>query len=404
MREQRGDPEGAKPYCRRAVDLRPDYAAAHANLCVALGQLEDFDGALSACDAAVDKQKSLAMTRLVRGATYSGMKQFGKAIEDFDASDKLVKGGALLSFMRGEAYAELRRYEEALQDFMAAEGKGMKNAKLYVARARAHLRLSSVTEAEKDLGQAEALDAKNAEVYTTKGAILRIRKKDDDALAAFDHAIALDRKNDAAYRGRCNHFTGRRTFLEALKDCNEAVRHKPGEIYNYAARARIHSRMGNEKLATANYVAILSILKMNILELEGKRGDDRLVRVRDLGNLAFVGVLAGDYEEALDAATKALELASGEIWIQMNKAHALVFQSAAGEADARAIYLGGKGKTWGGQKWEDALAEDFRQLRPAVRDWKDRLSDRIGRLFDEVERDLGIKSTRDITQEAIDRH
>jgi tetratricopeptide (TPR) repeat protein len=398
---QKGDPERAKPYCEHAARARPDYDAAHANLCVALAQLEDFDGALDACNEAVRRKRS-AVTHLVRGAAYARMKQFGNAIEDFEASNKHMSGGALLFFMRGEAFSELRKYQEALDDFLAAEAKGMRNAKLYVARAKTHIRLSKVADAEEDLSRAEVLDSRSAELYTTKGLILRIRKDHAGALKALNRAIELDRKNDAAYRGRCGHSDGR-VALDRLKDCDEAVKLKPEQMANYFVRGDVLSRMNNKELALANYGTALYLLKIKVLEDKQKESKDNLVRARDLGNLAFISVLAGRYEDALTAAKDALDLTSGQIWIEMNKAHALVFQGRGRwREEAKAIYVARKGEMWGGRKWEELLAEDFNQLRTAVTKLDDRLSNRISKFFEEVEWDLNIGSTKGVAPELND--
>jgi len=117
---------------------------------------------------------------------------------------------------------------------------------------------------------------------------------------------------------------------------------------------------------------------------------DSLNAAKSLGNLAFTGVLAGEYAQARADAEKGLELAPDQIWIEMNKAHAMAFEKPEYEREARAMYRKRKDELWGGRPWRHILADDFRWLRLAVR----APDDRMEKFFDDVEEELGIESTK----------
>lgn len=83
-----------------------------------------------------------------------------------------------------------------------------------------------------------------------------------------------------------------------------------------------------------------------------------------LGNLAWYALIARDFAEALAAAERARKLAPDQIWVDTNRAHALVFLGRMQEA--RRIYLAHKGAALtkdGGKTWEGMLADDFEELR-----------------------------------------
>jgi hypothetical protein len=82
-------------------------------------------------------------------------------------------------------------------------------------------------------------------------------------------------------------------------------------------------------------------------------------------NLSFYTLLTHDYAKALTAAERGHSLFAGDLAIETNRAHALMFLGRTEEA--KAIYLGHRGETGHnlqiGQTWEQVIAEDFARLR-----------------------------------------
>lgn len=90
-------------------------------------------------------------------------------------------------------------------------------------------------------------------------------------------------------------------------------------------------------------------------------GKPGLVTARALGSLAWTALLAKKYEDALSAAERGLSLAPQELWIETNRAHALLLLGRVQEA--RDIYVGKRGtRVWGKVLWEDAVRDDFNTL------------------------------------------
>ena len=85
-----------------------------------------------------------------------------------------------------------------------------------------------------------------------------------------------------------------------------------------------------------------------------------------LGHLAWYALFTRDYAEALAASKRALVFAPELVWIETNRAHALLLTGRV--AEARVIYRAHKGKRLfeGHDKiWEDSIADDFEGLRGA---------------------------------------
>jgi len=85
-----------------------------------------------------------------------------------------------------------------------------------------------------------------------------------------------------------------------------------------------------------------------------------------LGSLAWNALFARDYVEALAAAKRGFALAPHLLWIETNRAHALLFLGRSGEA--RELYLAHKDRRafhGSDETWEEAVAADFNTLREA---------------------------------------
>lgn len=90
------------------------------------------------------------------------------------------------------------------------------------------------------------------------------------------------------------------------------------------------------------------------------------VSIGKIGSIAFNFILAREFDQALDAAEQAAALAPDQIWIDVNRAHALMFLGRLDEA--RVFYLRHRGekRVQGDKSWEAVVLEDFAQLRKAA--------------------------------------
>jgi tetratricopeptide (TPR) repeat protein len=133
--------------------------------------------------------------------------------------------------------------------------------------------------------------------------------------------------------------------------------------------AGVQIAAGKREEGLANYSKSLAILEKLAAVIEaaetesgGKTGS---ATVGALGNVSWQAVLARDYAKALSAADRALSIMPNALWIELNRAHALMFLGRTGEA--RRLYLAhSKEKIAEVNKpWKQAVAEDFAELRNA---------------------------------------
>ncbi len=80
-----------------------------------------------------------------------------------------------------------------------------------------------------------------------------------------------------------------------------------------------------------------------------------------LRTVAWYALFAKRPERALAASERALAPQPGTLWIETNRAHALLFLGRTGEAIA--AYTGHKGETIPGNgKWEEVILQDFAEF------------------------------------------
>ncbi len=83
-----------------------------------------------------------------------------------------------------------------------------------------------------------------------------------------------------------------------------------------------------------------------------------------MGTLAFYFVLMHDYQSALDGADGAMAAFPDLTWVNINRAHALMFLGRLDEA--RMIFLGHRGEIINGNElWETSVRTDFESMRRA---------------------------------------
>ena len=133
-----------------------------------------------------------------------------------------------------------------------------------------------------------------------------------------------------------------------------------------------YRKIGDVLVAQGNLTEALKSYRDGLaIQSRLAKADPSDVRWRDhlqfmierIGTLAYSTVLAGDFTNAFEAMDQVVPLASDQLWLHGNRAHALMFLGRIEEA--RAIYLGHRGakNVVGEKSWETVVMEDFAELR-----------------------------------------
>ncbi len=113
----------AKSECEKAIELKPDYADAHAMLGLIYLEEGDLFSAISSFDEAIDLgmiDEDLTVIYAFRGLCYAGISLYEEALVDMDAAIDLDDENGLAYYGRGAIYYLMEEPEKAIPDLEKA--------------------------------------------------------------------------------------------------------------------------------------------------------------------------------------------------------------------------------------------------------------------------------------------
>jgi tetratricopeptide (TPR) repeat protein len=209
-----------------------------------------------------------------------------------------------------------------------------------------------------------------------------------DSLAIFERLAASDRSTtgwqsdlSVSYNKVGDVLVAQGKLGEALKSYRDSL----ATLERLAASDRsnnnlqhdlsvLYSRVGDVLVAQGKLEEALKVHRDSFAIAERLAAADRSNRqwqsllqgsIRSIGGLAYEFILARDFTKALEASDLVISIASNEIWLYTNRAHALLFLGRVDEA--RALYLRYRGEknVVSDKSWETVVLEDFAELRKA---------------------------------------
>jgi hypothetical protein len=136
------------------------------------------------------------------------------------------------------------------------------------------------------------------------------------------------------------------------------------------AEMRLEELSAGELFLTGRYAEALqyeeaSAAKREVIEtkLHGKPGEQT---AGELQQVTWYALFAKDYMKVLVVADRAHTLSPNNLWIETNRAHALMFMGRGDEA--KVLYLAHKGQRMSDKddrSWESVIGQDFADFRKA---------------------------------------
>jgi tetratricopeptide (TPR) repeat protein len=181
------------------------------------------------------------------------------------------------------------------------------------------------------------------------GAVLKTQGKLADALEAYNASLTIvehlakSDPSDAAWQ---------RVLSQSLTNVASVQ----------MATGKLEDALANYDKALAVAEKLASIIEAAEIKSGGKAGR---ATASELGSVSWCALFARDYAKALSSADRALTIAPNELWIQTNRAHALMLLGRIQEA--RALYVSHSSETIPGanKPWRQAVLEDFVELQNA---------------------------------------
>jgi TolB-like protein/Flp pilus assembly protein TadD len=330
----------------RAVSLDPSFALAYAQLSAAHSAMYHFqhdatearaEQALAAANRARELEPSLAEAHLAHGCyQYCCRRDYDQALEALAVAQKGLPGDARILFVRAGIRRRQGRFEEALADFKSAFDLDPKNAKLAFEVGLTLASLRRHAQADCWYARAIALRPDQANAYMAK-ALNYLRWRGDIraardalesapregvehvALARFyvaflgrDWQTALDELAAAPSEGlTVEGLFLPKTLLAARVYQGRGEPDRAREAYDSARQlleGRLREGLPDEgSIRSSLGIAFAGLGRTDDAIREGKRGVELCPGSRDvihrydrISNLAFIYVLVGEHDAALD--------------------------------------------------------------------------------------------------------
>ncbi|HMG72273.1 MAG TPA: tetratricopeptide repeat protein [Pyrinomonadaceae bacterium] len=303
--EKKDDHEGAIQHFTKAIELKPDYAAAYDHRGMNCRRKGDSDQAFADYNKAIGLDPQLAHTYLNRGDIYYEEKEYDQALIDYNKAIQVNPQYATAYYKRGRFYAsafyrsgkdkDVADYDRAIRDFTKAIKFNPRYAAAYKSRAFAYKYEKHYNQALADYDKLIELSPQDAEAYLNRGYCTH-RDDFEKTILDYNKAIELNPKYADAYyqRGHLHH-RHKGDPDQAIADYSKAIELNPRHTDAYDERGNVYVDQGHHEKAIADYTKLIELDPKNSWAYH-KRGD----AYQAVGQRAKAKADRKKYEELLD--------------------------------------------------------------------------------------------------------
>jgi tetratricopeptide (TPR) repeat protein len=183
--------------------------------------------------------------------------------------------------------------------------------------------------------------------YSSIGDVLMVQGKSDEALKSYQDGLAIAEwltSADPNYAG----------WQRNLSTSYNSI----GDVL--VAQGKLEEALKSYRNSLAITERLVALDRSN-----SQWQNDLQYSTHGIGSLAYKFVLARNFARALEVSDLVRHLVSDQIWVDTNRAHALMFLGRVDEA--RTLYLRYRGEkdVIDGKPWETVILEDFAEMRNA---------------------------------------
>lgn len=219
-----------------------------------------FSRAIADFDKVLDLQPDNVDALILRGDSYSQLTQAGRALADLNRAVANAPDNPQAFLYRGLAQGRRGEDKLALADYDRALFLEPQYVDALVNRAAVHASLGRAVNAIGDLDAALAIWPTNPVALYNRGYAHFAQRAYDKAIADYDAAIAVDPSLGPAYNNRClTRAIAGRDLVEAMADCDAALRLMPVNLDVRDVRGFIYLKLGDPAIAINEYNAALAI-------------------------------------------------------------------------------------------------------------------------------------------------
>jgi tetratricopeptide (TPR) repeat protein len=262
-----------------------------------------LEQAIAHCNSEIQRNPNAPWAYYNRGVIRQQLHEYDQAITDYTEAIRRDPNYLDALKNRGNAYLSKGEYNPAIADYAEALKLDPKDIPTYQNEALAFGAKKEYDKATEALDEVIRLGVKTARVYNQRGHIAELNNNFDKAIADYTEAIRLDPSFVLAYFNRGYAMQSKGDYEKALADYSEAIQHDRRWPWAYAARAWLLAtcpeakyRDGKAAIALADKAAELA---------GGKQSYFYEVT-------AAAHAEAGQFDQAIQSQTKAIEAATAE--------------------------------------------------------------------------------------------
>ena len=296
------------PGLRPGDQLDPNYAEAYNNRGAAYDDKREYDRAIQDYDQAIRLNPNYALAFYNRGIAYA-TRRLRPRHPDFDQAIRLDPKYALRLLRPRHRLRHKREYDRAIHD-STRRSSSIPITRSPFTSAASPMRQARQRPRHRGFRPGHQLDPNNTEAFYNRGTRLQRKGDVDHAIADFNQAISsIRRYADAfpaaaaptarstitstrsptsirpsrfnpnyalAFNNRCFARAVVNRFPEALADCNEALRLRPGDGEALGSRGLAYLKLKKADLAVADFDAKLQAAPKDAYALYGRGMAKRL--------------------------------------------------------------------------------------------------------------------------------
>jgi serine/threonine protein kinase/Flp pilus assembly protein TadD len=278
-------------YCRAALVLRPESAAVHNNLGVALHGTKQLDEAIREYHTAIELDPNYAKSHYNLGVTLQVKNQLEEAIHEYRTALQLDPKFHRAHTNLAKALQDTKQLDEAIREFRKAIEVDPRGAWTHANLGNALLETKQLDEAIREFHAAIELDPKDAAFHYNLGAALVDTKQLDEGIREFRKTIELDPSSAWAHN-----ILG--VALREAKQLDEAIHEFRKTIELDPKYAAPHNNLGNALLDTKQLDEGIRELRKAI-ELDPKDFTAHINLGLGLVQQAKFGEAVTEYREAI---------------------------------------------------------------------------------------------------------
>lgn len=256
-----GNTDKALADFNQAIRLDPEATMAFLGRGVLLAtRKRSYERAIADFDKVLVLEPTNVLALIRRGEAFSQLGETGRGLADLDRAVALAPGSSQAYFQRGLIHSRRNDTVAALADYNAALERNPRNVEALTSRAAIYSIERKLDLAIRDLDAAIAIDRSNAVAFFNRGYARFAQGDYPKAIADYTSAIDLEPGFGLAYNNRClTRAIAGQDLLQALADCDAALKLMPANLDVRDTRGFIYLKLGDDALALNEYEAALQI-------------------------------------------------------------------------------------------------------------------------------------------------